>query len=550
MRLLNTSSLELESFTHDVPSYAILSHTWGTDEEEVNFQEITAEVRTRKTTSKSGYVKIVETCRIARRKHELQYAWIDTCCIDKTSSVELSEAINSMYKWYQEAEICFAYLADVDTEESFFTSRWWGRGWTLQELIAPDAVHFYDKHWVFKGTKISPNLTEGISKVTAIPYAVLVHPKLITLHSVSERMMWASSRKTTREEDLAYCLLGIFDINLPLLYGEGSKAFFRLQEEIINQYDDMTIFAWESDTDYWPYSSILAESPAAFKSVNPNLVQKMDIILHSRRFSVTNRGVKFRSVIAMDKPTGCSFLPLFRTARLSDNPGVVRLVGIHMRQISRDLFVRAFPYKLFILYIPAGAPYNKLHTVVFHTPRCLQTEQLIALRYKTLRFVIPGSEGPQILEAEPRSCYDPDRQAVHAGHLWNFLGYIKLALPISHPQSEEVGSLVVVMLCIDNEWFAILVKGHEWYSTRESFYQRFRDGAAFPEKCLEPWEDQKFPPQRLEFQHGGFHTLVKTTVSLTLSHIGPGGYRNDPSLSGGHDSAFAYLDISTETLDV
>jgi hypothetical protein len=157
----------------------------------------------------------------------LRLTFLETCCIDMSSSVEFSEAINSMYEWYQNADVCYAYMSDVsaipDSDHDMFTrnfsaSRWFTRGWTLQELIAPSIVSFYNSEWVFLGTK--EGLVELISSTTNIDMCVLCDYRRLDEFTVARRMLWASRRETTRPEDTAYCLLGIFGINMPLLYGE------------------------------------------------------------------------------------------------------------------------------------------------------------------------------------------------------------------------------------------------------------------------------------------------------------------------------------------
>jgi hypothetical protein len=200
-----------------------------------------------------------------------EYVWIDTCCIDKERSAELSEAINSMYRWYKEAQVCIAYLADVPSEDSprslysaLAMSRWFTRGWTLQELIAPPTVKFYGRDWREIGTKWS--LQKIISEVTGIPVEVLTTGDLRDI-SVAQRMSWASRRETTRHEDLAYCLMGLFDVNMPILYGEGERAFTRLQEEIINISNDHSLFAWQALKDSLSdriYRGLLADFPSDF----------------------------------------------------------------------------------------------------------------------------------------------------------------------------------------------------------------------------------------------------------------------------------------------
>jgi hypothetical protein len=249
MRLLNTKTLQLKEFVEDSSKlrYAILSHRWG--EEEISFQDITSQdprIRTKK-----GYGKI-ENCCAQARKSGLEWVWIDTCCIDKSSSAELSEAINSMYRWYQTAAICYAYLADVTylpfdvekTQDAFRESEWFSRGWTLQELVAPRILRFFDKAWTHFGTKRS--FGSEIFEITGISIDVLAGFEPPQTRSVAERMSWAAWRQTTRVEDEAYCLLGIFGVNMPLLYGEGHRAFQRLQHEILKQEEDYTILAWLS----------------------------------------------------------------------------------------------------------------------------------------------------------------------------------------------------------------------------------------------------------------------------------------------------------------
>jgi hypothetical protein len=209
----------------NIPRYAILSHTWGSDCDEVTFKDI----RDGTGRNKVGYNKI-RFCVEQATKDKLEYFWIDTCCIDKTSSAELQEAINSMFRWYQEAVKCYVYLSDVKDNDSFQTSRWFTRGWTLQELVAPRVVEFYTVEGKKIGDKWSHMLQ--IHDITKIPHRVLQGCPLSEI-SIEERLSWASARETKREEDLAYSLLGIFDVHMSLLYGEGYKnALRRLKEEI------------------------------------------------------------------------------------------------------------------------------------------------------------------------------------------------------------------------------------------------------------------------------------------------------------------------------
>lgn len=222
------------------PQYAILSHTW--EKEEVTYQDIQDLESARK---RKGFAKIEGACSLACDKG-YSYIWIDTCCIDKSSSAELSEAINSMFTWYRESEICYAHLSDVSKssfDEENLKTRWCTRGWTLQELLAPLYVYFFDQAWEYLGTRKS--LAGALSKATQISVDVLGDTCInLEQKSIACRMSWMSLRETTRVEDMAYSLLGIFDINMPLLYGEGMKAFKRLQEEIIKVSNDQSLLAW------------------------------------------------------------------------------------------------------------------------------------------------------------------------------------------------------------------------------------------------------------------------------------------------------------------
>jgi len=242
MRLLELKAhgkFSLTEFVGDnIPRYAILSHTWGADGEEVTFKDLMDCTGG----SKAGYAKI-RFCGEQAARDGLQYFWVDTCCIDKSSSAELTEAINSMFRWYREAAKCYVYLSDVSIrdydendhfsrfrwESAFRKSRWFTRGWTLQELIAPASVEFFSLEGKRLGDKKS--LERQVHEITGIAIQALQGNPLSDF-SVTERMSWAAKRRTTRKEDEAYSLLGIFDVHMPLIYGEGKKAFIRLKEEI------------------------------------------------------------------------------------------------------------------------------------------------------------------------------------------------------------------------------------------------------------------------------------------------------------------------------
>ncbi|KAK0746027.1 heterokaryon incompatibility protein-domain-containing protein [Schizothecium vesticola] len=270
MRLLNVETFQFAEFVCQTPPpYAILSHTWGDDSEEVSYSNVLAG---RLDSPETRPAKVSGCCDQAR-KDGYKYVWIDTCCIDKTNSVELQEAINSMFRWYREAAICYVYLADVppgdeiqNPDSRFHSSRWFQRGWTLQELLAPLHLRFYDFSWQFLGTK--GELCEAIEDITGIPSPYLLGIHELHHASIAQRMSWAASRVTKREEDIAYCLLGIFDIAMPMIYGEGPKAFQRLQKEIVRSHNsDDSILAWGLYPHTLPsFSSALAIHPSQFAS--------------------------------------------------------------------------------------------------------------------------------------------------------------------------------------------------------------------------------------------------------------------------------------------
>ena len=267
MRLLDTRTLIHQYFISPeavTEGYAILSHVW--DSEKEDSYHFLQEIQTRCASSGERPHDLVSektkmACEVAAR-NGYRWIWIDSCCIDKTSSAELTEAINSMYRYYALSLVCYAYLNDVPTEPAFvnfssfgsrfyrvpFTeSRWHRRGWTLQELIAPQTVLFLSSTWDYLGSKW--DLAEDLYNITHIPTSILRHHERPTDMSVAQRMSWAAGRVTTRPEDQAYCLLGIFDVTMPTLYGEGRNAFRRLQEEIMKrQTHDTTLFAWGLQT--------------------------------------------------------------------------------------------------------------------------------------------------------------------------------------------------------------------------------------------------------------------------------------------------------------
>ncbi|KAK0612987.1 heterokaryon incompatibility protein-domain-containing protein, partial [Bombardia bombarda] len=242
MRLLQCDNGKFsltKDLNRDIPKYAILSHTWGPDEEEVTYRDIVDGTGV----GNVGYEKL-RFCAKQSARDGLRYFWIDTCCIDKSNNTELQEAINSMFRWYQNAARCYVYLTDATAaatsrrievadpiwESEFRNSRWFTRGWTLQELLAPASVEFFTRDGLWLGDKRS--LNQQIHEITGIAVPALRGAALSEFDD-EERFRWAEGRQTTREEDGVYCLLGIFGVHMSLIYGEQRpNALRRLKEAI------------------------------------------------------------------------------------------------------------------------------------------------------------------------------------------------------------------------------------------------------------------------------------------------------------------------------
>ena len=312
MRLLDVSTLQPRSFElRDAPKYAILSHTWG--EEEISFRDLTERGSDR---NKLGWKKILGMCEICKPSG-LNWVWIDTCCIDKSSSAELSEAINSMFAYYNRSEFCIAYLEDVlphyqiddggeVSDKAFGRSRWFTRGWTLQELIAAKRMYFCTQDWSIIGDKDS--LRHSLHSITLIDPKVLKYPWKLGECSIAQRMSWASRRETTRPEDEAYSLMGIFSVNMPLLYGEGGKkAFLRLQQEILKDSTDHSLFTWTAIPDmhfeepsqtalnfgaYGGSGGLLAYSPREFADCGQIRVRILEGLADREAYDMTNMGLR------------------------------------------------------------------------------------------------------------------------------------------------------------------------------------------------------------------------------------------------------------------
>ncbi|KAK2666839.1 Heterokaryon incompatibility [Fusarium oxysporum f. sp. vasinfectum] len=524
MRLINTTTLQLESFssTKAAPPYAILSHTWGKDEDEVSLREMTPNVRITPTAGKHGFWKIEKTCRLARDEYALEYAWVDTCCIDKSSSAELSEAINSMFKWYQQAAVCFAFLADWPSkEQSFGRCRWWTRGWTLQELVASESVVFYDMTWQARGNKST--LCPEIARVSGISTDVLTSQKALSEVPVAVRMSWAAQRTTTREEDMAYCLLGLFDVNMPMLYGEGRKAFQRLQEEIIKESPDMSIFAWKTGPDIrQDYMGILAPSPKEFSDASRLYPTLSEVLLGPIiELSISNRGVQFVLPCHKDQSTdGYFVMPVLHYDipfnSLASNMDVSQRrisYGVCLRMIGTKDFVRALPDRL-VTY-PLEAAGMEAHG--FMAVKSLSAQNSGAVGRRAIRFRNPRDlQHPNLglASVEPQPSWIQALGTLQANQRDYFIAY----LHFEPGWANEFSSFTLICrfrnprgsLLSPGFWQCDLERTDEFSARRNGYYITTHDYA------LSGHDDAQLPASKvLELLHLDGEPKTKRVV-LTL----------------------------------
>ncbi|KAH7921932.1 hypothetical protein BV22DRAFT_692701 [Leucogyrophana mollusca] len=297
---------------HDVveelTKYAIFSHRW-LPAGEPTFQDMTRDGKP----IGLGYEKLMKFCEAAGT-YGCVLAWSDTCCINKESSAELDEAIRSMFKWYRAAYICIAYLADSESVRDFTHDAWFTRGWTLQELLAPRRIKFYGKGWKPLGdglardtgaSVLDERIMSAISRVTNIPEEELSGFEAGT-DMVHMKMTWAANRQTTRQEDRAYSLLGIFDVSMAVAYGEGRKAWDRLMELLVRECHEWEVFAGAA-----AFCEVLAPAPDRYLAVTPAAaaVIRRDRYLEpwqrpgDRFFKLTKRGLKVRLLVVEVKQT-------------------------------------------------------------------------------------------------------------------------------------------------------------------------------------------------------------------------------------------------------
>ncbi|KAG0694766.1 hypothetical protein DFH29DRAFT_307286 [Suillus ampliporus] len=289
-----------------VLEYANFSHRW-LREGEPTFQDISEG----RECGGGGFHKLSRFCEKAR---ELGYrlAWSDTCCIDKTSSTELDEAIRSMFRWYRNAAICIVHLADSLDVQQMNDDVWFTRGWTLQELLASLSIKFFNKEWEplcrtgLPNDKHDVQLMNGISKITSIPVEDLQHFSPGPTQ-IRKRMTWASKRTTTRVEDAAYSLVGIFDVSMPTAYGEGEWAFHRLMEVIIQRCDEWDIFAWAGPSSSHGISAVIPRSPRCYCPFDMSNFPEERKDEHNRevhgdkKFVLTRQGLQIKLLVVYGK---------------------------------------------------------------------------------------------------------------------------------------------------------------------------------------------------------------------------------------------------------
>ncbi|EMR69889.1 putative het domain-containing protein [Eutypa lata UCREL1] len=406
MRLLHAKTHRLLEFPFNehIPEYAILSHTWGANGDEVTLKDFHSWTPWFKR--KPGWAKIKGCCRQALTDG-LEYVWIDTCCIDRSKTAPpetVGDEIQLIWQYYTRARVCYVHLADVhDTPKTnpespgsaFRRSRWFTRGWTVPEMLAPFFVRFYDASWKYVGSKAE--LSNVVEEVTGIDAPAVRDPNEVGRRSVACRMSWVAARETSREEDLAYCLFGLFDLKTPVEYGEGRRnAFLRLQNEILRRSSirDQSLFAWGYGLPLaGPHDDrkvgMLAETPAAFRHCG-----EVEPVGGSSEpaFEVTATGLQFQLPMQIDEATGTALLNL--ECRVGD---YYLVLPLDRSPNGRGEFERR-PYSK-----PMLVPISKL---ALFSVRTINT-QLTNRPHSMSKYVEVSIEAPKDLSLELVEAYPP-----------------------------------------------------------------------------------------------------------------------------------------------
>ncbi|RYP55894.1 hypothetical protein DL771_012270 [Monosporascus sp. 5C6A] len=358
MRLIDCETGELEWFfvsqTVQPPPYAILSHTWDGDTE-VTYQDYVDFLAGQGKHPQKNWTKVEKSIEVTvNSKERLKYIWIDTCCIDKSNAAELSEAINSMFKWYARAvsyemPLIPANLQLTETAKNRLRGcRWFTRGWTLQELIAPPTVEFFDSNWIHFGNRnelgdLLTSLTRIDKRIFETTYQERDIMSILSKMTIAKKMSWAQNRQTAKTEDIAYSLLGIFGVNMAMTYGEESKAFIRLQKEILARYNDLSIFAWTANPtrNYSivpEFRGILAHSPAEF--ANAGSFEPSRNAIANPDFTLTNNGLKISAQLRNIPNSKYLFLSL---NCYDKSEGQHNIQGITLQLIGFNKYKRTNP---------------------------------------------------------------------------------------------------------------------------------------------------------------------------------------------------------------
>ncbi|KAH7131070.1 heterokaryon incompatibility protein-domain-containing protein, partial [Dactylonectria macrodidyma] len=443
MRLINVETFKLEEFFGDaIPKYAILSHTWGNDDEEITFRDIEAG---RIEKSGSGSPKVKGCCNQAKQDG-LEYVWIDTCCIDKTSAVELGESINSMFHWYRKATVCYAYLFDVPAgdnprqpDSKFFSSRWFTRGWTLQELLAPKKLCFYDHTWDLLGTK--HNLSGVIQTITGVPRPFLLGLATLRDASIAQRMSWAAKRRTKREEDLAYCLLGIFGVMMPMIYGEGDKAFVRLQEEIMKHGGDDSILAWGLNIDESGSGSsviskgILAAAPSDFATCG-HIVSGT---LHTSSIEISGGRLKIHLPVHTTS-TG----KIYGLMKCQPERDVGQVVGVPLEKVDGPSHSYIRPIGQRPILLPRATP--NMTTNLVSIGKDLKPSESSRNRQHWFYIEEPDGIDLELIDVEPRARWRKD-QAMIATEDTSDVDAVQRTLTRFRSKRDMSNDIVIVLEC-------------------------------------------------------------------------------------------------------
>lgn len=372
----------------DKVKFATLSHRW-LNTGEPTFRDM-SESQHDKLEILAGYPKLTKFCEKAG-EYDCELAWSDTCCINKDSSAELDEAIQAMFNWYRSAAICIAHLAGSSNTSDFAQEPWFTRGWTLQELLAPEKMKFYGQNWEplsddpdDKHPRDLPTLLEDETSSTIPPS----QPDILTaitrltdieshdltsfsrgIDNIHQRLRWASRRTTTRIEDMAYSLIGIFDVSMPITYGEGQRSWFRLMEIILQQCKSWEIFVWAGE--WSPYSSAIPRSPKGYEAFDiqnfTELSKTLDMgkvkgivgetppgLRGDHAFAMTRHGLQMKLPlldVVFDRPnqsaTICAWTPSYL--------GRSKPLDLPVRVTCRQRKSKAETYRLGIVnYSPSG----------------------------------------------------------------------------------------------------------------------------------------------------------------------------------------------------